>query len=153
MTENDLVELYYIIDDFYQRFIKTETGKKNLAEYYGKRGPKRSMTVPEVMTLNIIRILDRTGDLKTFHKTACLHYRAERGLSYYDSAMVMAQKDSKFAGLTEELKVKKEIESAKYLIQTGDFNSAKRLIERLNKRAGKTLQGYQKTIARLLAEC
>lgn len=67
--------------------------------------------------------------------------------------MVMAQKDSKFAGLKEELKVKKEIESAKYLIQTGDFNSAKRLIERLNKRAGKTLQGYQKTIARLLAEC
>ena len=36
--------------------------KKNLAEYYGKRGPKRSMTVPEVMTLNIVRILDRTGD-------------------------------------------------------------------------------------------
>ena len=29
-------------------------------------------------------------------------------LSSYDSAMVMAQKDSKFAGLTEELKVKKK---------------------------------------------
>ena len=82
-----------------------------------------------------------------------IKHNAERGLSYYDSAMVMAQKDSKFAGLTEELKVKKEIESAKYLIQTGDFISAKRLIERLNKRTGKTLQGYQKTIARLLAEC
>lgn len=82
-----------------------------------------------------------------------IKHNAERGLSYYDSAMVMAQKDSKFAVLTEELKVKKEIENAKYLIQTGDFNSAKRLIERLNKRAGKTLQGYQKTIARLLAEC
>ena len=41
MTENDLVELYCTIDDFYQCFIKTEPGKKNLAEYYGKRGPKR----------------------------------------------------------------------------------------------------------------
>lgn len=47
MTENDLLELYCTIDDFYQCFIKTEPGKKNLAEYYGRRGPKRSMTVPE----------------------------------------------------------------------------------------------------------
>nr|WP_318717204.1 hypothetical protein [uncultured Treponema sp.] len=46
MTENDLVELYCTIDDFYQCFIKTEPGKKNLAEYYGKHGPKRSMSVP-----------------------------------------------------------------------------------------------------------
>lgn len=82
-----------------------------------------------------------------------IKHNAERGISYYDKAMTMAQKDSKFAGLIEELKVKKEIEYAKYLIQTGEFNSAKRLIERLNKRAGKTLQGYQQTIARLLAEC
>lgn len=43
---------------------------------------------------------------------------------------------------TEELKTKKEIETAKYLIQTGDFSFARRLIERLNKRAGKTLQGF-----------
>ncbi len=39
MTENDLIELYCIIDDFYQRFIKTSSGKKNLNMYYGKRGP------------------------------------------------------------------------------------------------------------------
>ena len=76
MTENDLLELYCTIDDFYQCFIKTEPEKKNLAEYYGKRGPRRSMTVPEVMALNIVRILDRTGDLKTFHKMASLHYRS-----------------------------------------------------------------------------
>jgi len=75
MTENDLVELYCVIDDFYHCFIQTETGKKNLNNYYGSRGPKRIMTVPEVMTLNLIRILDRTGDLKTFHKTAFEHYR------------------------------------------------------------------------------
>ncbi len=75
MTEDDLTELYCIIDDFYKRFIQTETGKKNLELYYGKRGPARRMSVPDVMTLNFIRILDRIGDLKTFHKNAEEHYK------------------------------------------------------------------------------
>ena len=93
MTENDLVELYCIIDDFYQRFITTEPGKKNLAEYYGKRGPRRSMTVPEVMTLNIVRILDRTGDLKSFHKIASLHYRSYfPNLTNYENFMKASNK-------------------------------------------------------------
>lgn len=82
-----------------------------------------------------------------------IKHNIERGLSYYDRAIAMAQKDPKSADLTEELKTKKEIETAEYLIQTGDFNSARRLLERLNKRAGKTPQGYQQTIARLLTEC
>ena len=74
MTENDLIELYCIIDDFYHMFIKTEAGKKNLAFYYGQRGPTRRMSVPEVMTLNLARIFDRTSDLKTFHKNASVNY-------------------------------------------------------------------------------
>ena len=40
MTENSLILLYCIIDDFIQRFIETSAGKKNVALYYGKRGPK-----------------------------------------------------------------------------------------------------------------
>lgn len=74
MTENDLTELYCIVDDFYNRFIKTEAGKKNLDRYYGKRGPARRMSVPEIMTLNIARIFDRVSDLKTFHKSAAENY-------------------------------------------------------------------------------
>lgn len=74
MTENDLIELYCIIDNFYQRFIMTTAGKKNLELYYGKHGPSRRMTVPEIMTLNIARILDRIADLKTFHKNAAVNY-------------------------------------------------------------------------------
>ena len=93
MTENDLVELYCTIDDFYQCFIKTEPGKKNLAEYYGKHGPKRSMTVPQLMTLNIVRILDRTGDLKSFHKIASLHYRSYfPNLKNYENFMKASNK-------------------------------------------------------------
>ncbi len=67
-----------------------------------------------------------------------IKHHIERGLSYYDRSIAMAQKDPKSADLTEELKTKKEIETAEYLIQTGDFNSARRLLERLNKRAGIT---------------
>ena len=80
-------------------------------------------------------------------------HNIERGLSYYDRAIAMAQKDSIFSYLIEELKVKKEIENAKSLMFTGDFNSAKRLLEGALKRVGKPLQSYQQSIARLLAEC
>lgn len=67
MTENDLTILYCKIDDFYHSFIKTNTGKKVISNYNGQRGPKRKLSVPEIMTLNIVRIFDRIGDLKTFY--------------------------------------------------------------------------------------
>ena len=75
MTENSLITLYCIVDDFIHRFLETSAGKKNLAMYYGKRGPKRRMPISDVVTLNLIRIFDRTGDLKTFHKNAENHYK------------------------------------------------------------------------------
>ncbi|MBR0100776.1 MAG: hypothetical protein IJP90_13855, partial [Treponema sp.] len=59
---------------FIHRFLETSAGKKNLSLYYGRRGPKRRMTIADVVTLNLIRIFDRTGDLKTFHKNAREHY-------------------------------------------------------------------------------
>jgi len=68
MTENSLILLYCIVDDFIQMFIETSTGKKNEALYYGKRGPKRRMPIADVVTLNLVRIFDRTADLKTFLK-------------------------------------------------------------------------------------
>jgi hypothetical protein len=64
-----------MVDDFYQSFIQINAGKKLLALYYDKRGPKRSMTIPEVMTLNLLRIFSRIADLKTFHMLACENYR------------------------------------------------------------------------------
>ena len=80
MTENSLTTLYCIVDDFIHRFLETSAGKKNLALYYGRRGPKRRMPIADVVTLNLIRIIDRTGDLKTFHKNAQSHY-----ISYFPS--------------------------------------------------------------------
>lgn len=75
MTENSLITLYCIVDDFIHRFLELPAGEKNLSMYYGKRGPKRRMPLADVVTLNLIRIFDRTGDLKTFHKNATNHYK------------------------------------------------------------------------------
>ena len=74
MTENSLITLYCIVDDFIHRFLETSAGKKNLSIYYGRRGPKRRMRIADVVTLNLVRIFDRTGDLITFHKNAREHY-------------------------------------------------------------------------------
>ena len=41
MTENSLVALYCIVDDFIYSFPDTSAGKKNLALYYAKRCKKR----------------------------------------------------------------------------------------------------------------
>ena len=49
MTENSLITLYCIVDDFIHRFLETSAGKKNLALYYGRHGPKRRMTVVDVV--------------------------------------------------------------------------------------------------------
>ena len=51
MTENSLITLYCIVDDFIHRFLETSVGKKNLAMYYGKRGPKREC---ELFSVNLV---------------------------------------------------------------------------------------------------
>ena len=42
-------QVYCIIDDCIHSFLKTPAGKKKLALYYGKRGPKRRMAVADVV--------------------------------------------------------------------------------------------------------
>lgn len=79
--------------------------------------------------------------------------QTERGLSYYDKAISMAQKDSAYTNIIEELRLKKDIENARSLIESGDRNSGRRLLDKSSKLATKTLKGYQKSIARLLEEC
>jgi len=79
--------------------------------------------------------------------------QTERGLSYYDKAISMAQKDSAYTNMIEELRLKKDIENARSLIESGDHNSARRLLEKSSKLATKTLKVYQQNIARLLEEC
>lgn len=79
--------------------------------------------------------------------------QTERGLSYYDKAISMAQKNSAYTNMIEELRLKKDIENARSLIESGDRNSGRRLLDKSSKLATKTLKGYQKSIARLLEMC
>ena len=66
LFDNGVIEqVYCTIDDCIHSFLKIPAGKKNLALYYDKRGPKRRMALADVVALNRIRIFDRTGDLKT----------------------------------------------------------------------------------------
>ena len=80
-------------------------------------------------------------------------HQIERGLSYYDKAIAMAQKDSAYTNMIEELRLKKGIENARCLIESGDRSSARRLLDKSSKRATRALQGYQQSIASLLTEC
>lgn len=74
----------------------------------------------------------------------------ERGLSYYDKAIKMAQNDKNFLQIIEQLRLKKDIETARILIQKGDVKLAKRLLENVQKRCSQSLQGYQRNAASLL---
>ncbi len=47
MTENSLITLYCIVDDFIHRFLETAAGKKNLSIYYGRRVPHRRMRIAD----------------------------------------------------------------------------------------------------------
>ena len=65
--------------------------------YYGKRGPSRRMTVPEVMTLNIVRILDRIADLKTFHRNVEVNFiKYFPNLTNYENFMKASNKAAGF---------------------------------------------------------
>ena len=70
MNDHMITVLYTFIDDFFKSFFKTKLWK-NLRHYWiNKRGPKKKLSLSEVVTLNIIRFYLRTEDLKTFHKNA-----------------------------------------------------------------------------------
>ena len=43
-----------------------------MKEYYKKHEPKQKMTVPEFMTLNLVRILNIPTSLKNFPKNNCI---------------------------------------------------------------------------------
>lgn len=78
--------------------------------------------------------------------------QTERGFSYYDKAISMAQKDERYFDLVEKLRIKKEMEKATLLINQGDQKSARNLLENIVKRCPKTLKTYQQNATRLLTK-
>ncbi|MDC7219228.1 MAG: IS982 family transposase [Spirochaetales bacterium] len=73
----NIVGLYTIIDDFFKSIQHEEVWKLVSKSFNGKRGPKPKLSLPEVVTLNIIRFYTRSIDLKSFHKLVLDRYQDE----------------------------------------------------------------------------
>jgi hypothetical protein len=63
MNESMLRSLYCFVDDF----VKGLERHMGLEQWNGKRGPKRRLSLSEIITLNITRFFIRVNDLKSFH--------------------------------------------------------------------------------------
>ena len=74
MNEETIVTLYCMADDFINTVINYPLGKTIMAAWAGKRGPKRQLSLPEAITLTIMRFYLRVQGLKTFHRLARTAY-------------------------------------------------------------------------------
>lgn len=70
-------ELYALVDNFFKILLKLKEGKKLFSYWYGKRGPKRNLSLSEIVTLNILRFSYRIEDLKTYHKILKQRFKDE----------------------------------------------------------------------------
>lgn len=75
MNNKELTILYTFIDDFFQALFNSSLGKKLRHFWENKRGPKKKLTLSEVVTLNLLRFYMRIQDLKTFHRVVAAHYK------------------------------------------------------------------------------
>ena len=75
MNNKELTILYTFVDDFFQALFHSSIGKKIRHFWENKRGPKKKLTLSEVVTLNLLRFSMRVQDLKTFHRIVGAHYK------------------------------------------------------------------------------
>ena len=75
MSNKELTILFTFVDDFFQALFHAPFGKKLRHLWENKRGPKKNLTLSEVVTLNLLRFSMRVQDLKTFHRIVGTHYR------------------------------------------------------------------------------
>ena len=66
---NYITELYVFIDNFLKIYLSTEIGNQMYITYWkNKRGFSKSLTLSEVVTLNLVRFYYNISDLKSFHR-------------------------------------------------------------------------------------
>jgi hypothetical protein len=75
MNDITLITVYCFVDEFIKIIMNHSIGHMVLAYWEGKRGPKKRLSLAEVMTLNILRFYLRVHDLKTFHRLLQNTYR------------------------------------------------------------------------------
>jgi len=65
---NYITELFVFVDNFLKLYLSSETGNLMYITYWkNKRGFSKSLTLAEVVTLNLIRFYYNISDLKSFH--------------------------------------------------------------------------------------
>ena len=75
INNNYTTEIYFFVDELLKILEKTELWVKLPKWNPNKSGMKKKMSLSEVITLNIIRVLSHFKDLKAFHKNAYLYMR------------------------------------------------------------------------------
>jgi hypothetical protein len=76
MNTHELTFLFTFVDDFFQALFHASFGKKLRHLWENKRGRKKTLTLSEVVMLNLLRFYMRVQDLKTFHRIVGTHYRS-----------------------------------------------------------------------------
>ena len=65
---NYITELFVFVDNFLKLYLSSDTGNLLYITYWkNKRGFSKSLTLAEVVTLNLIRYYYNISDLKSFH--------------------------------------------------------------------------------------
>lgn len=73
----ELTALYIFIDDFYKEISTFECWDKLKAGWTGSRGPRKKLSLSEIVTLNILCFQLRITDLKSFHRLIKDRYYSE----------------------------------------------------------------------------
>ena len=61
-------QIYSIVEDFIKAVEQDKNFSFLLKNWNGKRGPKRRLSITQVISLNILRFTIHIKDLKAFHK-------------------------------------------------------------------------------------
>lgn len=61
-------QIYSIVDDFIQAVERDKNLSALLKNWNGRRGPKRRLSIKQVIALNLLRFMAHVKDLKAFHR-------------------------------------------------------------------------------------
>jgi hypothetical protein len=93
----ELTALYTFIDDFFKEISTFECWTELKAKWLGSRGPKKKLSLSEIVTLNILRFQLRITDLKSFHRLVKERYSEEfPSIPNYENFLKATNKSAEF---------------------------------------------------------
>ena len=119
MSTKELTILFTFVDNFFQALFRLHLGKKLRHFWENKRGPKKKLTLSEVVTLNLLRFYMKVQDLKTFHQIMGAHYRKYfPGLPNYENFLKATNRSGIFISLL-----------VKYLLHTNSRGNEEHFVD------------------------